>query len=224
MTTIRTVAAHEVVRATFPRQVTERDQIGMAAGKAIDSALAQFSHMFREGRRPTLSSVDRIATETLDDELEASMLRLEPAVRDRQVREITAVLRAFRGSEVMGLPRPRSRLILIDGEVGIYAQPDYWNGRDRFYEMKSYHADPIPPDVMLQIRLFQLAFPGFRAALAEFDRHAPVVRPQIREIGAVGPEETDRVLRIARDVARSSGQEKVLEYVDNPVVRYGIES
>ncbi len=220
MTTIRTIATHEVVRALHPRPVTERDQIGMAAGKAIDSALAQFSHEFRSGRRPSLTAVDRIASETLDEELEASMLRLSAQDRERQLREISGVLRAFRGSELMGLPRPRSRLILIDGAVGVYAQPDYWNGKDRIYEMKSFHADPVPPDILLQIRIFQLAFPNLQAILAEFDRHMDLIVPSFRPISPLESDERRWILREAREIATATGQPKVLEYIENPVVRY----
>jgi hypothetical protein len=220
MPRVRTVAAHEVVRSAFPRPVTERDEIGMAAGKGIDSALTEFSHQFREGRRPTLSAVDRRAAEILDEELEAAMVQITPEDRAKQLAEISGVLRAFRTSELIGLPRPRSRLILIDEAFGIYAQPDYWNGRDRFYEMKSYHAEPVPPDVMLQLRLFQLAFPGFSSVLAEFDRHSAPVEVRLRTIPGIEVEESTRVLRIAREVARATGQEKTLEYVENPVVRY----
>lgn len=122
----------------------------------------------------------------------------------------------------MGLARPRSRLILINERVGVYAQPDYWNGRDRFYEMKSYHALPMPPDVGLQMELFQLAFPGLRAFLACFDRHAVPVTTTIEEIPAPSPETADEVLKMAYQVGLEKGIDKVLEYVDNPVVRYAI--
>jgi hypothetical protein len=222
MTTIRTVATHEVVRATFPRPVSERDQVGMAAGKAIDGALAQFSHLHRTRRRPTVASVDRMAEEMLDEELEAAMVQLSAEERGRQLTEIRAVLREFRGSELMDLERPRSRLILVNGQFGIYAQPDYWDGKERFFEMKTYHADPIPPDVMLQLRLFQLAFPRFRAFLSEFDRHSTPVSHQVREIPPPDEGEVSRVFRLAVGVALASGQSKVLEYVENPIVRYSL--
>jgi hypothetical protein len=122
----------------------------------------------------------------------------------------------------MGLPRPRSRLILINERVGVYAQPDYWNGRDRFYEMKSYLARPIPPDVGLQLRLFQCGFPKLRAFLACFDRHATPVSTMIEEIPPLEPEEADAVLRLAYRTGIEKGTEKVLEYIDNPIVRYAL--
>ncbi len=193
MTTVRTVAAHEVVRATFPRPVTEKDEIGMAVGKAIDGALSQYSHEFAQGRRPSRTAMNRVATDILDEELRDADLDLAADERERHCAAIGSVLQAFRQSEVMGLPRPKSRLILINERVGVYAQPDYWDGRGRFYEMKSYHADPIPPDVRLQVDLFQCAFPKFRAYLAWFDRHATPVSTTIQEISPLSSSRVESV-------------------------------
>jgi hypothetical protein len=220
MTSIRTVAAHDVVRSVHPREVTERDLIGMAAGKAIDTAVTELSHLHRAGRHPTLAAVDRLARETFEEEIAASMLELTPELRELQIRQIGGAVRAFRASPLLGLTRPKSRLIVVDERAGIYAQPDYWDGRNRLFEMKSYHADIISPEVGLQLALFQLAFPRFQASLAEIDRHAEPVTVQFRPIPPVGDAERDRVLLLARDIALAQGQERVLEYVDSPVVRY----
>jgi len=222
MTVVKTVAAHEVVQATYPRPVTERDELGMAVGKAIDETLSRFSHEFAQGRKPTLAAMNRLATEALDRELAEADLSLVPSDRQTQLASVSGVLQAFRRSEVMGLPRPRSRLVLLNERTGFYAQPDYWNGRDRFYEMKSYRADPVPPDVVLQVRLFQCAFPGFQAYLACFDRHATPVTTSIAPMPMLA--ETDRleVLKLAQRTAVDKGVEKVLEYIDNPIVRYTV--
>jgi hypothetical protein len=222
MTAVRTVAAHQVVQAAYPRPVTEKDEIGMAVGKAIDETLSRYSHDFAQARRPTVASMQRLATEVLDRELADTDLTLIPNDRQQQLAAVFGVLQAFRRSEVMGLPRPRSRLILINECVGVYAQPDYWNGRDRFYEMKSYLARPTPPDVELQLRLFQCAFPQFRAFLACFDRHATPVVTAIEEVPPLEPGVADGVLRLAYRTGLEQGTEKVLEYVDNPIVRYVI--
>jgi hypothetical protein len=222
MTTVKTVAAHEVVQAAYPRPVTERDEVGMAVGKAIDDTLSRYSYEFSQSRRPTRTAMNRMAAEVLDEELENADVQLAPEDRERQLEAISAVLQAFRKSEIMGLTRPRSRLILINGRVGIYAQPDYWDGRERFYEMKSYHADPMPPDVHLQLQLFQCAFPKFRAFLACFDRHATPVTTTIEEVPPLEPVVAHQVLRLAYDTGLEKGVEKVLEYVDSPTERYSI--
>ncbi len=222
MTTVRTVATHEVVRAAFPRPVTERDEIGMAVGKAIDESLSRWSYEYRQDRRPTATAMRRLATEVLDRELADADVALSATGREAQLAAIAGVLQAFRQSELMGLPRPKSRLILIDEKVGVYAQPDYWNGRDRFYEMKSYYSTPTPPDVVLQVQLFQCAFPGFRAYLASFDRHSLPVVPRIEEVLLLDDAARAKVLAMAYEVGSEKGVEKVLEYVENPTVRYSL--
>jgi hypothetical protein len=133
MSSVKCVAAHEVVQATYPRPVTERDEIGMAVGKAIDDTLSKYSYEFSQGRHPTRTAMNRLAGETLDEELANADLRLTSEARELQMGAIAAVLQAFRKSEVMGMTRPRSRLIVINGRAGVYAQPDYWDGQDRFY-------------------------------------------------------------------------------------------
>lgn len=222
MTTVKTVAAHEVVRAAYPRTVTERDEIGMAVGKAIDETLSRFSHEFRQSRHPTITAMNRDAARVLDAELADADVQLPAGERERHLAAITGVLQAFRKSEVMGLSRPKSRMILVNEEVGVYAQPDYWDGRDRFFEMKSYHADPTPPDVRLQLQLFQCAFPGFRAYLASFDRHAVPVTTTIELVVPLDPTTAEEVLRLAYRTGLEKGAPKVLEYVDSPTVRYSI--
>jgi hypothetical protein len=222
MTTIRTVAAYEVVQAAYPRPVTEKDEIGMAVGKAIDDTLSRYSYEFAQSRKPTRTAMNRLAAETLDRELADADVEMTALDRERHLAAISAVLQAFRNSEVMGLTRPRSRMILINGRVGIYAQPDYWDGRDRFYEMKSYHANPTPPDVRLQLQLFQCAFPKFRAFLASFDRHASPVSTTIEEVPPLDPPGVEGVLRLALRTGSEKGADKVLEYIDNPIVRYTV--
>jgi hypothetical protein len=220
MTTVRTVAAHEVVRAVYPRTPTEQDHVAMAVGKAIDATLSRVSYEAGRGRGPSRSAMQRLAAETLDDAVAEAAVPLSADDRARELATVDAVVQAFRRSEVMGLARPRSRLILVNERWGIYAQPDYWDGRGRFYEMKSYHATPTPPDVVLQLRLFQAAFPTFRAYLASFDRHAHPVTTTIEEVPPLAPATLDEVLALGVRTARASGVDKVLEYIDVPVVRY----
>ena len=222
MTSIQTVAAHEVVRAAYPRPVTEKDEIGMAVGKAIDGTLSKCSYEFAQSRRPSRTAMNQLGAEILDEELREIDLTLPPEERERHLAAVGAVLQAFRRSELMGLSRPRSRMILINGRVGVYAQPDFWDGRARFYEMKSYHAIPVPPDVRLQVELFQCAFPGFRAFLAWFDRHATPVTTTIDEIPPIEPGALARALGMAYRTGLELGKEKVLEFMDVPTVPYSL--
>jgi hypothetical protein len=224
MTTIKTLAAHQVVQRAYPRPPTERQELGMAVGKAIDATLSRYSHEFDRGQRPTVGSMRRFAASQLEQELKDIDLPVAPAERVRSEEQIVAVLHAFRKTEVFGLPRPRTRMILINEQVGVYTQPDYWDRKARFYEMKSYRAVPPPPEVSLQLRLFQLGFAGLQAFLLCVDRHSSPPEVSLTPIAPLTPVESTATLQQALAFGMEEGQEKILEYIDSPVVRYTVSS
>ena len=192
----------------------------MAIGKAIDGALSQLGHQIRQGRRPTQAAISSLAASLLDEALDEAAVVLPAPEKDATLRRVQEVVKAYRQSEIAGLPRPRTRVFVVEGRVGVYAQPDYWDGRGRFFEMKSYRAIPPPPDVALQIRLFQLAYPRFEAVLVCLDRHTSPVQASTAIIPSPTPEEATATLRLAYQLGTEFGQEKVLEYVEGPFVHY----
>ena len=223
MTTLKTLAVHEVVQRTFPRPPPEeKDLVAMAIGAAIDGTLAQFGHEYRGGRRPTATSLRARGAELLDERLEESAVSLPATERERLLGQLADVIQAYRKSEILGLARPRTHVLVLNGEVGVYAQPDYWDGRTRFYEMKSYPAIPPPPDVALQLRMFQLAFPTYEAVLICINRHVTPAATTRAVIPRPTPEEADEALRRAYALGREFGQPKVLEYMQGPFVHYDL--
>ncbi|MCI4353562.1 MAG: hypothetical protein L3K14_09330 [Thermoplasmata archaeon] len=222
MTTIRTLAAYEIVQMSYPRPPTERQEFGMAVGKAIDSTLSRYSHEFDLKLRPTVTAMNRFARTVLDEELRDIDLHVNASEKIQAEEQIAAVLQAFRKTEVFGLPRPRTRMVLIDERVGVYTQPDYWDRKSRFYEMKSYRAVPPPPDVALQLRLFQLGFAGLDAFLLCVNRHATPPEVTVTSIPPLTPTESQETLRLVLRLGLESGHEKILEYIDSPMVRYSV--
>lgn len=221
MTTIRTIAAHEIVQRTYPRPPpTERDEVAMAVGKAIDGALSQFGHLSRQGRKPTASAMRALSESLLDDALHEAAVDVTLPERDQLRAQFHGVLQAYRRSPIFGLARPRTRVIRIDGRVGVYAQPDYWDGTARFFEMKSYSTLPSRPEVALQLALFQLAFPQFEAVLVCLNRHATPVETTLAVVPPLSPEERRSTLQIAYSLGLEFGQEKVPEYMEGPFVDY----
>ncbi|MHB8351600.1 MAG: hypothetical protein ACYDFT_02760 [Thermoplasmata archaeon] len=221
-TVVRTLASHEVVQSYYPRVTTDRDELGMAIGSAIDRSLAQYSHQFAQGRHPTVTAMNRLARGILEELLSDAHLEIAPTETEKIHVQIAAVIAAFRKSEVFGLPRPRTRLILINGHVGVYAQPDFWDGRGRIYEMKSYQAFPPGREVSMQLGLFQLAYPGFEEILACFNRHSTPVRAELTRIPPQPPAASELLLRQAYGSGLRLGLEKILEYIDLPIVSYTV--
>ena len=223
MATIRTVPVHEIVRRIYPRPPPEeKDHVAMAVGKAIDGALARFGHEYRLGRRPTATAMRAFGETLLDEGLEEAAIEIPADEREKLLAQLQAVLQAYRRSEILGLPRPKTHVVVINGLVGVYAQPDYWDGKSRFFEMKSYRAIPPPPDVALQIRLFQLAFPRYEAVLVCINRHSNPVETISAVVPPPTSEEATNALRQALDIGREFGVDKVLEYVEGPFVHYTV--
>lgn len=214
------IPAHDIVQRTYPRPPREQDEVAKAVGKSIDEALSRFSHEFRLGRRPTATAMRTLAETVLEEELEGAGVAISPGDKEKVLGQVGGVLQAFRRSELFGLPRPRTRIILVQAEVGIYAQPDFWDGRSRFFEMKSYRAIPPPPDVALQLRLFQLAYPRFESFLVCFNRHTDPVETTTLHLPPPTEAEAADALRLAYELGKEYGEEKVLEYLDEPTVHY----
>lgn len=222
MTSVRIVAAHDVVSTAYPREVTERDELGMAVGKAIDGALSRYTSDYRRNLKPTSAFINEFAASILTEEL--SDADLAPSQEERQalLLGISGVIRAFRKSELFGLARPRSRLVLVNGSVGIYAQPDFWDGTGTIYEMKSYRAVPPRPEIVLQLQLFQLAFPRFKAHLVCFNRHTTPTQVDRFEAPPLSGDKASEILRLAYRTGLERGAEKVLEYLDSHIEGYTI--
>jgi hypothetical protein len=221
MTRIRTLAVHDVVEHVYPRPPrTDADELAIVVGRAIDGTQAQLSHAARQGRRMSGPALDALTDSLLREGLEEAAIDLDESARIAELARIRRVVQAFRRSELVGLARPRSRLIVINGMVGVYAQPDFWDGRRRFYELKSYRPDPLPPAVALQLRFFQLAFPSLQAVLVGIDRHTEPVTTTASVIPEPAPEEREAALSIAYSLGLEQGREKVLEYIDGPKTHY----
>lgn len=221
MSTIATIPVHEIVERTFPRPPTrDEDRVAMAVGKAIDGSLARLGYEIRSGRRPTVTAARAYAATLLDEALEEAATEVPAAERTRLLGQVGDALQAYRRTPIYGLARPKTRVIVIDQRVGVYAQPDYWDGRQRFFELKSYRAVPMPPDVALQMRLYQLAFPAFESTLVCIDRHSRPVATTSVVVPPPTSEEADSALRLALELGVKFGQEKVLEYMEGPFVHY----
>ncbi|MGI0151159.1 MAG: hypothetical protein ACREC5_04390 [Thermoplasmata archaeon] len=221
VTTLRTIAAHEIVQRIHPRPPpTDRDEIAMAAGRAVDGTLAQLGYDSRRGRRTTAAALRATGEQLLDGELMDGGVRISPSEREVILTQLRGVVREYRRSVLFGLTRPKARVIVIDGRVGVYVQPDYWNGRARIFEMKSYPAIPPREEVALQLRLFQIGFPGFEAMLVCINRHSVPVSTTSAVIPPPTPEAVVSTLRTAFDLGMEFGMEKVLEYMPGPFVHY----
>jgi hypothetical protein len=223
MTEIVTLATHEVVRYTYPRPPpTDTDKVSIAVGRAIDGTLSGFGYQIQSGRKPTATAMLAEAQRRLEDALDEEAVEIPADQRPEIHRQLKETVHAYRTSALYGLVRPKSRVILIDRRVGIYAQPDYWDGHGRFFEMKSYRAIPPPREVALQVRIFQLAFPELISVLFCLDRHSNPVTASTLVVPPPTAEEREETLRNALRLGLEYGKTAVYEYMTVPFTRYSL--
>ncbi len=114
---------------------------------------------------------------------------------------------AFSKTDVSGMLRERTRCVIVKGESDIvmYTQPDFVNYED-FYEMKSFEiSDPVQPEVLFQVRLFQLAFDG-NANILGFREENGYYNAQIIQVPPLEDDERQKLLNEIYLFGMSSGK------------------
>ncbi len=114
---------------------------------------------------------------------------------------------AFSKTDVSGMLRERTRSVIVKGESDIvmYTQPDFVNYED-FYEMKSFEiSNPIQPEVLFQVKLFQLAFDG-NANILGFKEENGYYNAQIIQVPPLEDDERQKLLKEIYSFGMSSGK------------------
>ncbi len=140
------------------------DPFALALGRAFDIASAEYSFFVAIGEGdPAEKALDVFESEFI----RAYGSRTEA----KKARELGAeLLKAYRRAGLLKYMRPRTRTIVINDRVAVFAQPDLAGG-GYFIELKTFDIDPnnIPLYVKKQLEVFQLAFPGYRPVIHAFE-------------------------------------------------------
>lgn len=157
--------------------------INMILGKCLDETVTQmnyYSYKSEFKRNISLNAMKSFAV-MLNSELIKNNIILDNKDKKNYYAMGWRFINAFKKSELYEntLLRDRTRLIIINDEAGIYAQPDfvdYYN--EIMYEMKSFSLKPVPKYVKMQVKIFQLAYPGFESKLIAFPRDDGYIKVQ----------------------------------------------
>jgi len=219
---LKVFAAHELINEKFK---LGGDAVSLAFGLAFDRAIANLNYYeYRTGglgRRLVWKALRHFTWE---------FSRLAP--EGVEVRQYAAkawrMICAFRKTPAYGVLRDKTRAVVVDGEVAMYAQPDFADDFENvIYEVKSYELDGVWLEASrYQVRLFQLAYPDHAACLIGF-KCAPQggVEPQILRLEPLSDlprEEVCRLLREVLDFGRNSVREEELADIeeDRTVIFY----
>ncbi|MGC8609716.1 MAG: hypothetical protein ACP5UV_07600, partial [Thermoplasmata archaeon] len=159
MAEVKYFAAHSLVSSKFK---FSGDPVKMAFGTAIDTAISQHNYFttrsFRNLRMQQIRNFSAVFRERLREE----NVSIDRKVFEEHVKRAWRMIFAFSKTNVSNMLRERTRAVIVKGdpEIVMYTQPDFVDYED-FYEMKSFEiTDPVQPEVLFQVKLFQLSFYG----------------------------------------------------------------
>lgn len=189
---MKTFPAWMLVKNMFEHELSG-SPLDILFGSIFDKAMVKMNYYYKRGVNDFLEAALKYISSTLDDEAAMLGIQLMQNQRNNILSRGRAMLDAFKSTPAFGLLRPKTRLIVIDDLVGIYVQPDFYDG-ENIYEVKTF--DPRGVNyVKYQVRLFQLGYPGSKAILIGFDKATN--KPIILTIDPINDMDKNEILRNA---------------------------
>ncbi|MGC8596636.1 MAG: hypothetical protein ACP5NY_01820 [Thermocladium sp.] len=189
---MKTFPAWMLVKNMFEHELSG-SPLDILFGSIFDKATVKMNYYYKRGVNDFLEAALKYISSTLDDEAAMLGIQLMQNQRNNILSRGRAMLDAFKSTPAFGLLRPKTRLIVIDDLVGIYVQPDFYDG-ENIYEVKTF--DPRGVNyVKYQVRLFQLGYPGSKAILVGFDKATN--KPIILTIDPINDMDKNEILRHA---------------------------
>jgi hypothetical protein len=210
---IKVIATHE-----YTNQFVNHNPslIDLAFGRAFDLAISQyvyFSEKANSLKNLHLKAL-RNFTAIFNNELKKMNLKIDYKEKRNIVNAFLRSLYAFQKTEIFKekILRPRTRIITIDNEAGIMAQPDFEDFMNNIiYEIKTFSLNPFPIYVKKQIRVFQLAFPNYKAIVLGFNWKEKYVNIEKIEFEEIEENEKKELLQQLKDFCLKNGKDKEYE-------------
>jgi|GEM_PF-675836 len=189
--TFRTFPVHKLVSFKYP---IEGNNIDLAFGSAFDHAISQFTYYASHASYD--KSLKMKAFKHFLYEFNHS-IQLSYQQRKPYVMKAWRMLNAFITTPIFQerLLRDRTRAVIID-DVAMFAQPDFVNRmQEVIYEVKTYELkDKELLHATYQTRLFQLAYPKFKAVIIGFIYDGQRANLQYVTLEPLTPQETKTLL------------------------------
>lgn len=220
---IRVIATYQYISKFFNE---DSDPISLAFGRAFDLAAAQFSYYndLAWNRRKLIFKALRHFMFIFNRELRRMGIRINRDARESIASKALKCLSAFKRSDAFGLWREKTNVILVDEVAGIFAQPDFVDDYNKIiYELKTFNLKTVAEYVERQIRVFQLAYPDYKAVILGFPwREGRYIDIERVEFEPIDKDEAFILLKDLKDFALKHGDdvdkgEIIVEY---PVIKY----
>jgi hypothetical protein len=163
-----TVPSYSIVNYKYP--ITADNPIGIAFGYAFDRALLECNYHGLS----VASTLQYFKGEFIRMLNGYSNSITQEQLLQQILQQASMMFLAYKQTPIYrnSLLRPKTRVVVINDEIGVYMQPDFYDPlNDVFYEVKSY---PLRKDEYMfkrlcyQVKLYQLAYPKSKAVAVGF--------------------------------------------------------
>ncbi len=207
---MKVIATHEYTKPFIKHESTIENRI---FGKCLDDVVSGMVYYSRYIKRDiSLKAIRKFVAE-FKNEMNINSVNIDNI--NIYIESAWRFIHAFKTSDIYKnrFMKDRTRLIIINGDVGIYAQPDFVNYDDKiFYEMKSFSVRPVPLYVIKQVRIFQLAYPDFESYLIGIPRDKRYIKIQKILVNRSSEKTKKMLLRSLYEYAIKNGRD--IDYND----------
>ncbi|AAT43067.1 hypothetical protein [Picrophilus oshimae] len=207
---MRVIATYEYTKQFIKHDGSLENRI---LGKCLDdvvSGMVYYSGYIK--RDISLKAIKKFIAE-FKSETKSNELKIENM--DFYINTAWRFIHAFKGSEIYKnrFMKEKTRLIVINGDAGVYAQPDFIDYNNKtFYEMKSFSVRPAPLYVIKQVRIFQLAYPDFKSYIIGIPRDKRYIRIQRVRVNESSERTKKSLLKSLYNYAMENGRD--IDYKD----------
>ncbi len=199
---MRLFPAWMIVKSLFSDEL-RGTAIDVLFGSAFDKAMVKMNYYYRRGVDNYLEAAVNYMSLAMKEEAARMGIKLSSEDEGRMIERGGRMLEAFQRTPAFGLLRPKTGLVVIDESIGMYVQPDFYDG-DSIYEVKSFNPAKTRY-AYYQVRLFQLGYPDSEAVLVGFDGEA--LDPIIIRINKMDEEDRNGIVRDVAEFGSSNGIE-----------------
>jgi hypothetical protein len=213
-----TVPAYSIVNYKYP--ITADNPIGIAFGYAFDRALLECNYhglsvasTLRYFKGEFIRMMNGYSNSITQEQLLQQILQ-----------QASLMFLAYKQTPIYrnSLLRPKTRVVVINDEIGVYMQPDFYDPyTDVFYEVKSY---PLRKDEYMfkrlcyQVKLYQLAYPKSKAVAVGFGSGNGSSNNgysyELLELPSLTPKEKLQLLQEIMEAVRTKGIEMQVKEED----------
>lgn len=221
---LKRIATHQFVRYRFPSRIPKKLYM-LGYGRAFDRAVKTLAAT-RSLEKAEMKFFESFMKDAIVKQcIEQGMVSMDE-VRWNALRGFEAFMKTELYSQYrIGYSVPKPRIILIDDSYAVFAQPDFKSiDNGAIIDVKVFDPNKASKEererVELEMRVFQLAYPGAKAVIMGFPYGEEYDTPRSLELPPLSPSEATLLLGMLKSFCAESGSYETIDLPKYEVVCY----